>query len=220
MDISNPQIWIEALGYLGAALTISTYSMRTMVPLRLCGIVANLVFIGYGALAAVYPTLLLHLVLLPLNVVRLRQLMQLVRSVKAAARGDLSLDWLRHHTRRRTAASGELLWRRGDTADEMLFVLSGRLRVVEPGIEAGPGEVVGEIGFVTPGNTRTHSLQCTEAAELLVIGYDELRQLYFQNPRFGFWFMQLASRRLLRDADITLVRPASPPAPEPARPGA
>jgi CRP/FNR family cyclic AMP-dependent transcriptional regulator len=217
MDLKNPHLWIEALGYVGAALTISTYSMRTMVPLRISGIVANIVFVGYGALAHVYPTLLLHLVLLPLNVVRLRQLLQLVRSVKQAARGDLSLDWLRPYSRRRSVAAGELLWRRGDAASEMLFVLSGRLRVVEPGIEAGPGEVLGEIGLITPGNTRTHSLQCTEPAELLVIGYDELRQLYFQNPHFGFWFMQLASQRLLRDADITLVRPAPPPAPEPAR---
>lgn len=217
MDLKNPHLWIEALGYIGAAFTISTYSMRTMVPLRVSGIVANIAFISYGALAHVYPTLLLHMLLLPLNAYRLRQLLRLVRSVQEAARGDLSLDWLRPYSRRRHVAAGELLWRRGDAASEMLFVLSGRLRVVEPGIDAGPGEVLGEIGFITPGNTRTHSLQCTEPADLLVIGYDELRQLYFQNPHFGFWFMQLASRRLLRDADLALVRPAPPLAPEPAR---
>lgn len=82
MDFSNPHLWIEALGCLGAALTISTYSMRTMAPLRVSGIVASIVFIGSGARACVYPKLLLHLAPLPLYVVGLHQLLRLVRSVK------------------------------------------------------------------------------------------------------------------------------------------
>jgi CRP/FNR family transcriptional regulator, cyclic AMP receptor protein len=110
-----------------------------------------------------------------------------------------------------------MLWRRGDKAEDMVFVLSGRLRVLEPGIDAGAGEVLGEVAFVTPDSTRTQSVQCIDAAELLVIGYNELRQQYFQNPRFGFWFMQLASRRLLRDADALRVTPAPAASAEPAR---
>ena len=30
--------WIDALGYFGALLTIGTYSMKTMIPLRIIGI--------------------------------------------------------------------------------------------------------------------------------------------------------------------------------------
>lgn len=38
--------WIEALGYLGALLTLGTYSMKTMIPLRIVGISANVIFMG------------------------------------------------------------------------------------------------------------------------------------------------------------------------------
>jgi CRP-like cAMP-binding protein len=205
--------WVDVLGYTAAALTVATYSMKTMVRLRVVGIGANLFFILYGALASVYPALVLHAILLPLNIVRLRQMLALVAEVRAAARGDLALDWLRPFTHKKRFAAGESLWRRGDEADEMLFVLSGRFRVLEPGLDAGPGDVVGELAMIVPGQRRTQSVVCLEAGEALAIGFDEVRQLYFQNPKFGFFFLQLASRRLLQDAQApgTHARADTPP---------
>jgi CRP/FNR family transcriptional regulator, cyclic AMP receptor protein len=32
---------------------------------------------------------------------------------------------------------------------------------------------------------------------MLTLPYDEVRALYFENPEFGFYFLQLASGRLL-----------------------
>jgi hypothetical protein len=34
---------------------------------------------------------------------------------------------------------------------------------------------------------------------VLTLPYDEVRALYFENPQFGFYFLQLASGRLLED---------------------
>ena len=68
--------WIEAFGYLGALMMLATFSMKTMLHLRMVGIVANLAFITYGVLDHVYPVLLLHMILLPLNVWRLWQLLR------------------------------------------------------------------------------------------------------------------------------------------------
>jgi hypothetical protein len=34
---------------------------------------------------------------------------------------------------------------------------------------------------------------------MLEISYDEVKQLYFQNPQFGFFFLQLTSQRLFAD---------------------
>jgi hypothetical protein len=34
---------------------------------------------------------------------------------------------------------------------------------------------------------------------VLTLPYDEVRALYFENPRFGFYFLQLATGRLLKD---------------------
>lgn len=192
--------WVEALGYFGALLTLGTYSMKTMTRLRAVGIAANVVFLVYGALAAVYPTLLLHLLLLPLNIVRLRQMLALVRQVRTAAQGDLSMDWLRPFTHKRHCAAGTQLWQRGDLAQEMLFVLGGQFRAVESGNVLGPGALIGELGFAVPDNRRTQTVECLEAGDVLSITYDELRTLYFQNPAFGFHLLQLVARRLQADA--------------------
>ncbi|MCZ7642633.1 MAG: hypothetical protein M5U33_07790 [Pseudorhodoplanes sp.] len=62
-----------------------------------------------------------------------------------------------------------------------------------------PGQIVGELGFLSPNKARTQSVACAEPAEVLKISYDQVRQLYFQNPKFGFFFLQLASRRLFEN---------------------
>ena len=62
------------LGWLAAGLTLLTFSMRSMIALRTAALAANLCFIAYGAQGALYPVLALHLLLLPCNLLRLRQL--------------------------------------------------------------------------------------------------------------------------------------------------
>jgi hypothetical protein len=63
----------DALGWLASALVLATFCMRGMVALRLTAIASNLAFIAYAARAGIDPVLLLHVVLLPLNALRLAQ---------------------------------------------------------------------------------------------------------------------------------------------------
>ena len=63
--------FIEPIGYLASALVLATFCMRDMAALRCMAIASNLAFIAYGALADLGPVLLLHLLLLPVNVLRL-----------------------------------------------------------------------------------------------------------------------------------------------------
>src|SRR5580704_6398124 len=100
--------WIEVLGYLGAFLTLGTYSMKRMIPLRIIGICANCVFIVYGFLAPVYPQLLLHAVLLPLNAFRLREMLQLIAKVRTASQGDLNMEWLKPFMTKRSVKQGQV----------------------------------------------------------------------------------------------------------------
>ena len=175
---------IEILGYLAGVATLTTYSMKTMIPLRISGIAANVLFIGFGWLGAIYPTLVLHIILLPLNSLRLYQMVQLVRRVHEAGSSELSMDWLKPFMWSRRVAAGEVLFRDGDPADRMYYVVSGRYRLVELEKYVTIGSVVGELGFLNPDHTRTQTLECLEAGEMLQITYDQLRQLYFQNPKF------------------------------------
>ena len=81
----------DVTGYVAALLVFVTFWMKTMVPLRALGIGSNIFFIAYGYLAAAYPPLVLHVLLLPLNVMRLREMLQLTRRVEQAASGDLNM---------------------------------------------------------------------------------------------------------------------------------
>jgi hypothetical protein len=202
----------ELFGYLGALLTLATFSMKTMLRLRIVGIVANLAFITYGVVGDVTPVLLLHLTLLPLNVWRLRQLLHLTRRIDEAAAGGLSVDWLRPYSRSTRVRAGERLFAKGDPADEVLFVLSGRFHAVEADVALPPGEVFGELGLITKDHRRTQTVVCEADGELLRITYDEVRQMYFQDPRFGFYFLELAASRLMRDAQRAAAASGTAPA--------
>ena len=191
--------WAVALGYVGAALSILASSMRTMIPLRCLGLVTNCVFLVYGGMLGLYPTLIVNGVLLPLNATRLVQMLRLTRKVKAAASCDLSMDWLKPFMTRRTVKAGETLFAKGDEATCMFYTLTGRFRLAEIGLELTPGQVVGEMGLIAPENRRTQSLVCTGDGEVLTISYADLRQLYFQNPEFGFYFLRLTSSRLFQN---------------------
>lgn len=185
----------EIVGYVAAMLTIATYSMRTMIPLRVIGICANCLFIIYGYWAPVYPQLLLHGILLPLNSLRLYQMMRLVSMVRLAS-DNLSMDWVKSFTKTRACRAGETIFFKGDHADAMYYAVSGRFLLVEIGVEIGPGQVVGEMGWVAPDHRRTQTFKCVRDGELLVIDYSQLKQLYFQNPKFGFFFLKLISKRM------------------------
>ena len=189
----------EMAGYLAAFLVFLTFYMKTMIPLRVIGICSNCAFIIYGYLGGLYPVLILHVILLPLNSLRLHEMLQLTRQVREATHGDLNMDWLKPFTSTRRTKSGDVLFRKGDAADAMLFVVSGRYRLAELGMDILSGQVVGELGLMAPDHSRTQTLECLEEGEILQITYEQVKQLYFQNPRFGFYFLQLSTRRLFEN---------------------
>lgn len=212
---------VEGIGYFSAALGIVMIAMKTMIPLRITGIAHNVGQIVFGLLAGVYPTVVQHCVLLPLNSYRLFEMIRLVKKVKTAAAGDHSLEWLKPFTHRRTIKAGETLFRKGDEAEAVYFVVSGSLKLQEINVDALPGAVVGELGMLAPDQKRTQTAVCAEDAVLLEISYEKIKELYYQNPEFGFYFLKLASSRLFdnierlqrtlaeRDAEIKRLRSAA-----------
>jgi hypothetical protein len=61
----------DLLGWIAALLTVVTFAQRSMIPLRVTAILANVFFIAYGAIGHFLPVLTLHVVLLPVNSTRL-----------------------------------------------------------------------------------------------------------------------------------------------------
>lgn len=191
--------YVTIVGFVAAGLVIATLSMRTMIPLRVVGIASNVAFVTYGILFHSYPTIVLHSILFPLNVYRLREMLNLIKQVGAASKGDMSLDWLKPFMSRRPINAGEILFRKGDEAHHMYFVLTGRLHLREISIDILPGSVVGELGMLAPSRTRTQTLECTESGAVLEIAYEKIEQLYYQNPKFGFFFLRLSTARLFEN---------------------
>jgi CRP/FNR family cyclic AMP-dependent transcriptional regulator len=191
--------WVDGLGYIAALLVFATHSMKTMIPLRILGIGSNLFFIAYGYFGELYPNLILHVVLLPLNLLRLYQMLQLIAKVKQASQSDLTMDWLKPFMSKRACKAGEIIFRKGDLSSALFYTVSGRYRLNEVGADIPAGQVIGEIGLVAPDNKRTLTFECVEGGELLTVSYLQIKQLYFQNPQFGFYFLQLITQRLFRD---------------------
>jgi hypothetical protein len=187
------------LALVGATLYVVTLMVRTIVPLRVIGIISMVFFIAYGALAGAVTTFLLYLLSLPINVIRLRQMLNLVKKARISAQGDLSMDWLRPFMTPRKYKKGEILFEKGDVAKEMFYTISGKFLIKEIGIELPPGRILGELGFIDPKNKRTATVQSLENGEVLTITYDRLLELYFQNPEFGYYFLRLTTERLMQN---------------------
>ena len=64
----------EATGFLASALVFITFTMKDMRLLRIIAILSNIAFIAYGILSWLPPIFSLHLLLLPLNLVRLMEI--------------------------------------------------------------------------------------------------------------------------------------------------
>jgi hypothetical protein len=189
----------NTLALIGAAFYVATLMVRTIVPLRIIGIISIVFFIAYGALAGAVATFLLYLLSLPINIIRLRQMLSLVKKARVSSQGDLSMDWLRPFMTPRKYKKGDVLFEIGDVAKEMFFTVSGMFLVKEIGVELPPGRIMGELGFIDPNNRRTGTVVSLENGEVLTITYDRLLELYFQNPEFGYYFLRLTTERLLQN---------------------
>jgi CRP/FNR family transcriptional regulator, cyclic AMP receptor protein len=206
--------WVDLAGYTAAGLVFLTFYMKTMIPLRIIGIASNLAFIKYAFGAHLYPVLILHSILLPLNCIRLVQMRLLIREVRDAAQSDLSMEWLIPFMRRRTSKKGDVLFRRGDRATELYLVLSGSIWLVDIGVTVPAGSLLGEIGIFAPTKTRMDTAICQTDAELGVIDNEKVWQLYHQNPKFGRYLIAMVIQRLHDDyAKLRDARLASAPGP-------
>jgi CRP-like cAMP-binding protein len=187
------------MGILGALFYVASISMKTVIPLRIAGIASALFFLCYGILAHSITTIFLYIILVPLNSLRLYQMLELVKKVRVAAGRDLSMDWLEPFMTKRKCRQGDLLFRKHDVAHEMFLVVKGTYRVPELNKIFQSGEIFGELGLLTSENRRTQSVECVESGHVLTITYDKVRELYFDNPEFGLYFLRLTSDRLLQE---------------------
>ena len=183
-----------------AAFVLVSSFVKTMIPLRWLAVGSNLGFIGYGALHPSYPMLLLHLALLPINLFRWREMVRLTKRVRAAeADADRSGVWLKPYMRSSKRRAGSILFRKGDRGDRMYMLVEGRIELVEIGTSIKPGEIFGELAFFSPGRRRALTARCAEPCTILSIDEQTVKELFYQNPAFGFKMVEHVAGRLSAD---------------------
>jgi CRP/FNR family transcriptional regulator, cyclic AMP receptor protein len=209
--------WAELFTSGASLFIVATATTKTMVPLRALTIAANIFFALVFAVLHLWLPMALQILALPLNSYRLYQMLDLIKNVRRAVGGDTSMEWLKPFMTRRSFKTGDILFAKGEPADRMFCTVTGRYRLRELGIELKPGEVVGELAMLAPDNRRTATLECIESGQALSITYEQVEQLYYQNPTFGFYFLRLATARLFDnisrlETEVARLKAATAPA--------
>src|SRR5580704_5403927 len=139
--------WIELLGYAASTAVFATFCMNTMLPLRFLALGSNVLFCLYGFFGGLYPVLILHVLLFPINLARLIQIQRLIRDVRNASSSVISIDKLLPFMQRQRLRAGETLFRKGEVADHLYYIAGGILDISEIGVSCRTGDVIGEIGI-------------------------------------------------------------------------
>jgi hypothetical protein len=203
-----------AAALVAAGLVIASGTAKTIVPLRWLAVGGNIGFVVYGALHPAPLVLALHLALLPINLWRVLEMQRLLRRVRRAQAGAAqAMVWLQPFMKRKRVAAGRVLFRKGDRADRLYMLAEGELEVIESGVRIGPGTMFGEISFFTPDGRRTAGVRSVGVSTLLSMDEASFKQLFFQNPEFGYEVVRLVAARL--SADVLRLR--EPGASEPRR---
>ena len=197
MAVLEGMSYIDLIGYFGGGITLWGMYVKTMIPLRVGALCGNLGFMAFGFFAGSYPTLVLHTLLLPLNGLRLAQMLRLVREIRGAAGEGNSLDPLLPYMRQIEEKAGTVLFRINDAPDRMIVIKSGTIVLEEIDTRCGAGDVLGEIAAFTPDSGRTCTAVCETDCELYSLSNEAMMQLYYQNPRFGMFLVRIIVRRLL-----------------------
>lgn len=184
--------------WLAAVLVFASFFMQTIVPLRGFAIASNLVFIVYGLLAIrdgvfdkVMPILVLHLSLLPLNIVRLLQVTRTIRSIRSMKKGEIGFDFLIPYMSKVSQPTGTVLFNKGDTADKVYVIGQGEVLLLEFDKRLSAGALFGEVAIFSDSALRSATAVCTQDCELHSIPGERVLQLFYQDSRFA---LQIARR--------------------------
>jgi CRP-like cAMP-binding protein len=200
-QLETPGQWVALIAAAAAAvLIIVSAFVKTIIPLRWLAVGGNLGFIVYGLLHPAPLVAALHAALFPINLWRVLEILRLTRRVRRADAGGAALQlWLQPFMKRLRVSSGRVLFRKGDTADRLYVVAEGRLELVESGRTIEAGQMFGEIAFFAPDRQRSATARALEPSTLLWIDETTFRQLFYQNPSFGFEVVRLVAGRLLHE---------------------
>lgn len=98
-----------------------------------------------------------------------------------------------------TYKKGDMLFKAGDRADKMYYVARGSLRLLEIDKVVQEGQVIGEMGILSPFHARTASAVCEEDLEAYSISKDEIIRLFNKDSALAFQLVHLCIKRFIEN---------------------
>lgn len=201
--------WIEAIGWAASLLTILTYSMNTMLTLRVLAILSSVLFLIYALILQVWPLFGMEVILLPINGYRLWQIVSLRGRIKQAPESSDDFSVIKTYGKVRHIKAGTIIFKRGDPVDQLYYIGVGKVIIEEVGVEMSAGDIFGEIAFFTDAARRTATARCVKEAQVYEIDKKRFMRLQFEDPSFGLSVMRTVTRRLaqtVKDGGNDVVR--------------
>ena len=187
----------EIIGYVASALVVATFTMNNMLWLRSVAVLSNIGFLVYGFLGELWPVFGLHVVLLPLNLARIRQLRRLVTIADRVDHTSFPASEILPYGKPVTFPAGHTVFSAGDHADAFYFLVSGQVAVPESGFVIGEGELFGEIGLFSDERERTAAVVCETDVEAVEISRLDLWRIFRKDPAASFELTRVVVNRLL-----------------------
>ena len=176
------------MAFLGALFYVASLSMKTVIPLRIAAIASACFFLVYGILAYSVTTIFLYVILVPLNSLRLYQLIQLIKKVRLAAGQDLSMDWLEPFMTNGMAEKEMCCSERTMKRTRCSWQSKGRTLFPSWTKQFRPVRYW-RLGFLTSEQRRTQSVECTEFRPRPDNYLRQGARALFENPEFGFYLL-------------------------------
>jgi CRP-like cAMP-binding protein len=119
--------------------------------------------------------------------------------VKEASEGGYSFEWLVRFMKKEKFNKGDVLFDKGDTADKLYYISQGEIKLPDLDEKLSRGSVLGEMGVFSPHKKRTAKAVCESDVMAYSITQGKIMELYYQNPKFGFYMVQLLSKRYIEN---------------------
>jgi phosphoserine phosphatase RsbU/P len=92
---------------------------------------------------------------------------------------------------------GEYLFKIGDRAERLFYILKGQIRLPELNRSVKAGQVIGEMGLFSPSKQRSATAFAEEDVETYTMGGDQVRRLMSRDPELATNLLEVIIKRMM-----------------------
>ncbi|MEQ9244194.1 Crp/Fnr family transcriptional regulator [Roseovarius indicus] len=204
MEFITTNHMIEAVGWLAVLFKLATFSMNSMIWLRVLVILSSVCFVIYSAFFQIWPFLAIEIILLSMNAYRLYELIALRRLVTHMT-DDSEADFsaAMAYGKKREIQAGDVLFEKGDPVDSLYYIAEGLVEIEGQDVTVPAGNIFGEMAFFNSSAQRMATVHCVEDTVVYELNEKRFTRLQYEDPKFAMAVMRLVTKRLVANAAHT-----------------